>query len=293
MQQEEYGRRRISLLIWGMLLVLSAGVAAATVIETPLRSFLPVETFSLNVASLPNTGFTMRSLDGSLFTLEGSSKYDLQGGPQPGDTVQEGFVLLDGTLSVDVSALKGDGTRPRFRSIYRMDLRPGALRRESLARKLVLRGVVRGLDPQRSRALALKRAGAIGLDDARIMRRVPRPEGGARWMRAVRGLGVEELRFRSRKSPDGVIGHFGTSTSELGDPYVWAVLDRNSRFAVGVTLDRDGDGVPNASDNCIGTPNANQSNADTDASGDACDSDDDDDQILDAADNCPLTANHD
>jgi hypothetical protein len=55
--------------------------------------------------------------------------------------------------------------------------------------------------------------------------------------------------------------------------------------------DADGDGVPNTSDNCPTTPNANQANLDNDAAGDACDNDIDGDSVLNAADNCPTTSN--
>jgi hypothetical protein len=55
--------------------------------------------------------------------------------------------------------------------------------------------------------------------------------------------------------------------------------------------DSDGDGVPDANDNCPSTPNANQLDADGDGAGNACDSDDDNDGVADGVDNCPLTSN--
>lgn len=45
--------------------------------------------------------------------------------------------------------------------------------------------------------------------------------------------------------------------------------------------DADGDGVPDAEDNCPNTPNAGQADADGDGQGDACDPDDDDDGFSD------------
>ena len=60
-----------------------------------------------------------------------------------------------------------------------------------------------------------------------------------------------------------------------------------------VVPDNDGDGIPNAMDNCPDAENANQVNTDGDAQGDACDDDDDNDSIGDAADNCDLVANQD
>ena len=44
-------------------------------------------------------------------------------------------------------------------------------------------------------------------------------------------------------------------------------------------------------DNCPLTSNASQLDTDSDSQGNACDTDDDNDTILDASDNCPLTAN--
>ncbi len=57
-------------------------------------------------------------------------------------------------------------------------------------------------------------------------------------------------------------------------------------------LDGDGDGVPDATDNCSAVANPDQTNSDSDAQGDACDVDDDNDTVLDAVpDNCPIVAN--
>lgn len=58
--------------------------------------------------------------------------------------------------------------------------------------------------------------------------------------------------------------------------------------------DLDGDLVVNADDNCPTTSNGTQINTDGDAQGDACDADDDNDGVLDAApDNCRIVANPD
>ncbi|RNC88208.1 MAG: T9SS C-terminal target domain-containing protein [Winogradskyella sp.] len=56
--------------------------------------------------------------------------------------------------------------------------------------------------------------------------------------------------------------------------------------------DNDGDGVPNISDNCPNTANADQADSDGDGVGDVC-QDTDSDGILDINDNCPNTANAD
>lgn len=81
-------------------------------------------------------------------------------------------------------------------------------------------------------------------------------------------------------------------------------------------VDADGDGIYDIEDNCINTPNTNQSDADGDGVGDVCDNcpnysnvdqedydndglgdfcdeDDDNDGVLDVEDNCPLVANPD
>ncbi|MEO9484142.1 MAG: thrombospondin type 3 repeat-containing protein [Ekhidna sp.] len=55
----------------------------------------------------------------------------------------------------------------------------------------------------------------------------------------------------------------------------------------------DGDGVNNVEDNCPGTSNADQADADQDGIGDVCDDDLDGDGVSNGEDNCPETANSD
>jgi hypothetical protein len=50
--------------------------------------------------------------------------------------------------------------------------------------------------------------------------------------------------------------------------------------------DKDDDGVTDYTDNCLNTANSNQSNFDEDLKGDACDTDDDNDGLHDALDDC-------
>jgi predicted outer membrane repeat protein len=57
------------------------------------------------------------------------------------------------------------------------------------------------------------------------------------------------------------------------------------------SADCDGDGVPNAADNCKRTFNPGQADTDGDGIGDACDDDDDGDRVPDGDDNCPKIKN--
>lgn len=65
----------------------------------------------------------------------------------------------------------------------------------------------------------------------------------------------------------------------------------NSPFTVAYTFDDgDGDGIHDSVDNCPAAPNADQADTDGDASGDACDLDDDNDGVPDTHDAFPLDA---
>ena len=60
-----------------------------------------------------------------------------------------------------------------------------------------------------------------------------------------------------------------------------------------VNPDTDGDGIPDADDNCPLDFNPDQTDTDDDGLGDACDEDDDNDGVLDGDDNCQFIPNPD
>jgi hypothetical protein len=78
----------------------------------------------------------------------------------------------------------------------------------------------------------------------------------------------------SQPSPIGV--STGPISGILLEAGFWPLVAGGSGAA-----DPDGDGVPNAQDNCPDTPNGPQLDLDGDGAGDACDDDDDDDGLLD------------
>lgn len=59
----------------------------------------------------------------------------------------------------------------------------------------------------------------------------------------------------------------------------------------GTVFDTDGDGICDDVDNCLNTPNDNQTDLDGDGEGDACDNDIDGDGVINTADCAPLDAN--
>ncbi len=77
--------------------------------------------------------------------------------------------------------------------------------------------------------------------------------------------------------------------------FVDANADASDGCEVAVLTDSDGDQVPDASDNCPFTANVDQTDTDGDGVGDACDTvgpvDSDGDGISDENDNCPLNSN--
>jgi hypothetical protein len=207
----------------------------------------------------------------------------------PDENLQQGFVLLDGTLYLESTPTDPAGGRANVRRTFRLNVDGRMVRRDlRFLRDLYVRQA--GYDTGR----ALQRARAARLADARVMRLVEGP-AGARWIRAVRAIrdqGRADIRFMPRMAPDGVLGHYGYYTKDAGASYyVWAVTDTNSRYTVGVNVDDDNDGIVNASDNCRNANNPDQLDTDADGLGNACDDDDDNDGVPDTADNCPLVTN--
>jgi aminopeptidase N len=83
-----------------------------------------------------------------------------------------------------------------------------------------------------------------------------------------------------------------TFVLETTEPLTGLVLDAAGwilKDSVGPLslVDLDSDGVPDTHDNCTATPNSPQLDFDSDGFGDACDSDDDDDLLVDALDCAP------
>jgi hypothetical protein len=73
------------------------------------------------------------------------------------------------------------------------------------------------------------------------------------------------------------------------DPEEWADID-NDGIGDNADTDDDNDGVPDASDNCPVVSNSDQLNSDNDAQGNVCDADDDNDGTEDDQDAFPLDA---
>jgi hypothetical protein len=75
-------RRRMPMVALGtLLLTLSIGSGVYALIQLPIDRILDAnEVFNVSFEGRPNTGFTIRSVDGSALTLVGDSRYDPEAG---------------------------------------------------------------------------------------------------------------------------------------------------------------------------------------------------------------------
>ena len=106
------------------------------------------------------------------------------------------------------------------------------------------------------------------------------------------GDGAADIADAFPLNPNETLDTDGDGTGNNADPDDDndGVLDGSDPNSL--VVDADGDGFKDGQDNCPAIANRGQVNTDGDASGDACDTDDDNDGILDAApDNCLLTPN--
>ena len=257
----------------------------------------PIEPFSYRFTTIDpllfaNTGFNLKSLDLEPISLDIVSGFD----PDLGidllqHSIQDRFVLIDGTLGLSLGTPDPSGARQNVRINYQMDVRRDSLRARQIGRQISARrnsGYEQWLRANWLQDIPRRDARMI---DARLMRL---DEETGRWGRAVDAIRARrnaDIRWMGDSEPDGILGHHGYN-NENG--FVWAVLDTNSQYAVGINFDHDDDGILNAEDNCPMVANTDQGNADgADDGGDACDEDDDNDTVADDVDNCPLVANED
>lgn len=259
-------------------------VKAFDLVELDLDVTIVDQSFTFDYSQLnsPRTGFTLLNPD--LFSLDVKSAFIPELGLLPGENLQQGFSLYDGTLFLEVAKTDPQSGRAQLRTTYRMNLDPRKLDRTYLRNLFVRQG---RYDEVQARAMAR----AARLADARLMRF---DESSERWVRAASRVRARaDVRYRGRRAEDGVLGHYGYNVDSEGNSYVWAVLDRNSKYAVGINVDDDDDGVFNVDDNCRSISNPDQMDTDLDSVGNACDPDDDNDGIEDELDNCPLDLNPD
>lgn len=242
---------------------------------------------------LINSGYRVANPNSTPITVTAGALIG-DAGPQS-FTTQPGFALFDRTMIANVAAVDTEeGRAAAVRATFRLDVDARRLRVRFLRDLLIARRLVDNPDPRLELRRARVRARAMDINDVRVMRLVEEGRYSGRWARAVRAIpGRADVRFQPRMTPDGTLGHYGYATDANQDSYVWAVMDRSSQYRVGITLDRDDDGIPNAADNCVSVSNSDQTNSDTDALGNACDPDDDNDGVADENDNCPLHPNAD
>ena len=149
----------------------------------------------------------------------------------------------------------------------------------------------------------------------RAYRKIDVEDGSADWRLYTKSVsvpaGIESVQVRLKTSAtpgstawfDDVALYAGTSIDSDAD----GIADRSDPdddddgfldgedpapldALVGARVDRDGDGVPDAADNCARYANAAQRDTDADGAGDVCDVDDDGDGYPDALDRFPRDA---
>ena len=80
----------------------------------------------------------------------------------------------------------------------------------------------------------------------------------------------------------------GSTTGDAQPGFINTTITKTGSLASLTAGDQDGDGVGDSQDNCPTTSNADQLNTDGDGEGNVCDSDDDNDSVLDSNDAFPL-----
>lgn len=85
---------------------------------------------------------------------------------------------------------------------------------------------------------------------------------------------------------DDIEGQGGVDDADGGADTDTCIAETVINCELPAPADTDGDGVPDATDNCVNDPNANQADADGDGIGDACEADTDGDGVIDDIDNC-------
>jgi len=89
---------------------------------------------------------------------------------------------------------------------------------------------------------------------------------------------------------DATVNFSPGDTCDDGDPTTNNDTINANCMCVGQVVDTDGDGIADANDNCPVNSNPNQADFDGDGMGDVCDTDDDNDGVLDDVDCDPLDA---
>lgn len=94
---------------------------------------------------------------------------------------------------------------------------------------------------------------------------------------------------------DGLASIRATANDILGSYAITAMSPGTNTvlFNISNGADRYGDIIPDADDNCVEIPNANQLDTDNDMLGDVCDNDADNDTVSNQDDNGPLVSNID